>query len=252
MAEVIIRIAGADITEHVIYSDAEFTSAARGRAGTARFRIKDLEHVYEFSTGDTLTLDVDGIRKWGGYVGKIERGYFFEADCTCRVPITPRYLLIDGVDHNVLLQKRVLYDKGDPTNMKLTRYDPGVADQTILLYYLTNHTDLLADGITTNLIESVGTPFVDDEVSGSASWTVDNFLRYLTSETGAIYYIDPDKAMVLTDVDVPNAPFGISDDPDSTEVGCRELEIDFDGANLRNDALAWGAGQGSPIQSSRG
>ena len=87
MAEVIITIGGQDITDDVIFADAEFVSAAKGRAGTAKFRIKDLEKQYAFSTGDSLTLDIDGIRKWGGYVGKIERGYFFEADCTCRVPM---------------------------------------------------------------------------------------------------------------------------------------------------------------------
>ena len=46
----------------------------------------------------------------------------------------------------------------------------------------------------------------------------------------AIYYIDPDKNFVYTDVDTPDAPFGLSDQPNGTTTrGYREMEILHDG-----------------------
>ncbi|HXS47571.1 MAG TPA: hypothetical protein VN756_08915, partial [Solirubrobacterales bacterium] len=242
---VYIRYRGVDITRRVLYDQTKFKTSARGTPGTCTIRIRDDNHEFDFIPGGSLTLDVGSIRQWGGYLATVKRGFFFEGSHDSPGE-TVRYIELRGVDYNVLLQKRVLYDKQKPTNIQLTTFPAGTSDEEIIEYYAAHHLDLSGDGLdTTTLVEEVGSPSLDDEISGSASWTWAQFLKHLRFNTGAIDYIDPDKRLVHTDVDTPNAPFGISDDPEAGEIGCRELEIDFDASKMRNDALIWGVGQGS-------
>lgn len=242
---VYIRYRGVDITRRVMYDQTKFKTSARGAPGTCTIRVRDDNHEFDFIPGGSITLDVGSIRQWGGYLAAVKRGFFFEGSHDSPGDIV-RYIELRGLDYNVLLHKRVLYDKQDPTNVQLTTFPADTPDDEIIEYYAAHHLDLHGDGLdTTTLVEEVGTPSQDDEISGSAGWTWWQFLKHLRFHTGAIDYIDPDKNLVHTDVDTPNAPFGISDAPDETEVGCRELEIDFDASRMRNDALVWGVGQGS-------
>jgi hypothetical protein len=246
MSVKILMVDGVDRTDAVIFADAEFTSAVNGRAGTCHFRVKDANQTQFFTVGKEITLDVDGVRSWGGYAMQIKRGYWFDSyDCRCKVNLTPRYWEVEGADYNILFERRVLYDKVTPENGYLTSFPAGTADNTVIDYYIANHLDLSDDGLGTSLVTSVGTPSTDTEIQASAGWTWSTFMRWITSVTGAIYYIRPDKEVVHTDVETADAPFGISDDPTGGEIGCRDLEIDYDGSNLVNDALVWGAGQGS-------
>lgn len=206
MSVITITVAGIDVTAAVIFSDAEFTAAARGAPGTCRFRIRDDTHEKDFTPGATITLDVDGERVWGGYIATVERGYFWDAyDCRCKTHLVPRYFLLTGYDYNILLQKRVLYDKEAPSNAELTRFPANTNDSVVLKHYITNHTDLLADGVTTSLVETVGSPSLDDAISGAAGWKVNELCQLLAFNTGAIWYLDPDKNFVWTDVDTPTA-----------------------------------------------
>jgi hypothetical protein len=246
MANVVITVDSVDITDDIIFSDAEFTSAANGRAGTCKFRVRDSAHIYTLVTGKQITLTIDGTFEWGGYISQVQRGYFFDAyDCRCRVHVVPRFLEVHGVDWNVLFQRRYLYNLSDPTDVQLTQYPADTFDSTVINYYVANHLDLTGDGITTSLVEHVGTPSTDAPISGAAGWTWGQFMAFINFNVGAIWYIDPDRVLVYCDVDTPNAPYGISDDPGAGEIGCQNLEISFDGSELANDALVWGMGQGS-------
>lgn len=252
MATVLIELDGTDVTASVILKGAEFTSSARGAAGTCRFRIRDYNQSKMFTVGKELTLTIDGVRKWGGFVMEVHRGYFWDGSPhPCDTPLVPRYFEIIGSDYNVLLNKRVLYDKVHPENFnKLTCFAAGTPDSTVIDYYIANHTDLLADGVTTTMVEHVGTPSVDQcipndcNISAQAGQNISSFLRFINFNVGAIWYLDPNKNLVYTDVDTPNAAFGLSDDPVAGEVGCRDLEILYDASDMRNDALVWAAGQG--------
>ena len=151
---------------------------------------------------------------------------------------------IEGVDHNILLHKRVLYNKSDPTQ-PLTKFEAGTDDDVVIRYYMEPHTDLLADGITLDLVEHVGSPSTDFKIDGRPGESIATFMRRMAFNTGAIFYIDPDGKLVFCDVDTPNAPFGLSDQPTSGEIGGRNMEILHNGSRLVNDALVWGAGQGT-------
>jgi hypothetical protein len=246
VATVQITVDSVDITDDIIFSDAEFTSAANGRAGTCKFRVRDSAHIYTLVTGKQVVLTIDGTLEWGGYISQVQRGYFFDAyDCRCRVHVVPRFLEVHGVDWNVLFQRRFIYNLSDPTDVQLTQYPADTFDSTVIDYYVANHLDLTGDGISTSLVEHVGTPSTDAPISGAAGWTWGQFMAFINFNVGAIWYIDPDRVLVYCDVDTPNAPYGISDDPGAGEIGCQNLEISFDGSELANDALVWGMGQGS-------
>lgn len=234
----VIHIGGTDVTAGVEFATAEFISSSRGTPGRATFRVRvpDTEYVI----GQEITLDVGGRREWGGFIVSVKYGFYFPAAVE-----SARFAVIQAVDYNVLLQKRVIYDKNTPTKTQLTTFPPDTPDDDVIRYYIRHHSDLPADGINYVVgVEHVGTPSTDDEISGAAGWTLADLLAHLRFNTGAIDYIDPDKRLIHTDVDKPNAPFGISDDPGAGEVGCRDFEIDFGAEAKRNDALIWGMGQG--------
>lgn len=77
MSIVELKVDGVDITSSVEMRDAEFTSAVNGRAGTCHFRLKDDKQTHFVTVGKEITLDVDGVRSWGGYALQVKRGYFF-------------------------------------------------------------------------------------------------------------------------------------------------------------------------------
>ena len=234
---------GIDIWADVITESARFLTAANGVPGVCTVRVKDPEHKYSFVTGRDLILKIDGDRHWTGYVARVRYGYFLidAHDPGTRV----RYLEIQGVDLNALFPKRVLYDKGVPTRVQLTTYAAGTNDNTVILQYLADHLDLSGDAIGATLVEHVGTPSTDSNISGAAGWTWGQFMDYIRRNVGAIFYLDPDRNLVYTDVDTPTSGLTISDRPAVGEVGCRELEIDFNGDKLTNEAFVWGAGQGA-------
>ncbi len=239
---VTIRYDGIEITSRVMYTMTSFTSAANGGVGSCRIRVRDDNQEYSFVGGRRLELEINGQREWTGYSTSIRRGYYTLTDQAPGEIV--RYFDIEGVDLNILFQKRILYDKANPTKGLLTTYPAGTHDDVIVKAYIQNHLDLSGYISDTSLIEYVGTPSSDSEIFGHAGWTWGQFMQSIQRDVGSIYYIDPDGRVVLTDVDTPNAPWGISDAPGAGEVGARDLEIDHGGENLRNDVLGWGAGQG--------
>jgi len=247
MAVIEIRLNGTDITSDVIFKDASFTSMANGNVGPCSFRVRDLLHVYStIRIGDEITLDIDGVRAWGGFVKQLRRGYFFEArDCECP-ETTPIYYQIIGSDYNVLLNQRYLFDPDNPEATQLHEFPAGTPDNEVIDYYVTNYLDLSGDGIdTSTLVEHVGTPSLDTPINGAVGMSWNQFMAFIAYNTGSIWYLDPDKKLVYCDVDTPNAPYEISDNPDPGQVGPREYRALFDGTRLRNDALVWGVGKGS-------
>lgn len=245
----LIRYDGIDITTAVVITSARFTSSSNGRAGVCNLRIRDDGHVADIVQGRALSLDIGAVREWSGFVASVRRGYWFNSAGGKAPAVLERYFDVTGVDLSILFQKRVLYDKVDPTKTQLSTFPAGTNDSEILLAYMASHLDLSGDGLGTSLIETVGTPSIDAAISGAAGWRWDDLMKLLTRNVGSLYYIDPDGQVVLTDVDTPNAPFGISDVPGSGEVGCRSLEIDSGAEAMVNDMLAWGVGQGfaSPV-----
>lgn len=245
MPSVEIRIDGVDITDDVIISSATFTSQANGQAGTAAFRIKDVPHAYTITNGKRLTLDIGGLRHWTGYVAQVQRVYAFEA--ASNKPYHARLFQIQAVDINILFTKRIVFKQSDPTVIEGPQYPPGTPDTVALAELMENWLDLSGDDLdTSTFIENVADINADQAARGwSGSYQWGQAMTSLASLPGAVWYIDPDRNVVWTDVDVPNAPHGLSDRPTGDEIGYREMELLKDGTRLVNDFLAVGFGYGS-------
>jgi len=265
-SEIVIRIDGVDVTPDVLFKDAVFESMASGSAGKCTFGIKDMNYVYSIVVGATLTLDIDGRRVWGGWVQSVKRQFFFPYTgsplqtkqvtgpngdpCLDVAPIAmvPRALIIEGTDYNILFTKRFTLDKADPAHAELKTWPAGTHDDVEIRYLCEHHLDLTDDGLdTSTMVEYVGEPNPDARGNpAGAGWTWGDAMRAIARYPGAVWYIDPDKRVVYTDVDTPNAAYKLRDIPTAPdELGYREMEVLYNGANLRNDAMVWGVGQGS-------
>lgn len=244
MPTVVISVDGTDITDDVIIETASFTSQANGVPGTAVLRIKDVPHTREVITGKRMTVDIDGERAWTGYVMQVSRVYAHSATPTG--PQHARLLQINGVDINILFLKRIVFNQADPTIIESPQYPDGTADTTVLNDLFDDWLYLTGDNLdTTTMIENVADINIDQEArpwSGSHQWG--QVMSSIASLPGAVYYIDPDRRVVWTDVDTPNAPFALSDRPTGAEVGYRGMELLKDGSRLINDFLAIGFGYG--------
>ena len=246
-ARVRIRVDGVEITNDVVYSDAFFTSLVNGTPGSFRVRVKDVEHTRSFTAGQEIWLDINGVRRFGGYITHINRVYAFPVDDTTNPDSVARFFVLTGVDYNILFRKRVVRDKDDPTNMTLRSWPADTEDHEVVRYVFDNYTDLPLDGFTHDGVEHVGTPNPDRVgVVGSGGLYFGDLMREINRLISAVYYFDPYRDLKWVDVDTPNATKGLSDHPTAEDqVGYRDFEYGEDGADLVNDAFVWGAGAGS-------
>lgn len=238
---------GRDITSLVMFADAEFVSQVNGTPGTCRFRVRDDEHGLSFRAGGRLNLKINGQNEWTGYVSRVERRTAFPYGS----PSQTRFFFIDGVDVNILFRRRVVYRKSRPKDVSGKTYSYNgtpTKDTTALADLLSGYVDLRGDGIdTTTLVTNVGDINVDQKTNPwSGGWTWEQAMTKINTLPCAVYYINPDRKLVWADPDTATAPFSLSDMPNySSSWGYREMEILYDGSQLANDYLAWGAGAGS-------
>lgn len=249
-AEVEIRFNGQDITSLCSIKESSFTSRAGGIApGDCTVVFRDVRQRWRFEKGKTLELYIGGVREWDGYLLTVGYNYWFgthTANCEPCPHVTPRKLILRGADRNVLWTRRVLYNKADPTDPNQTIWPADTPDNEVLVDGMTTWLDQV-DGLDyTSEIQHVGSPdpYVEFRVPGPTNYWGDLF-REVAQSTGAIWYIDPDRNVVYTDVETPDAPFALSDRPTGAQQGYRDLEILADASLMINDAMIWGAGQGS-------
>lgn len=245
MSTVTIRLNGVDVTDYVVFADAQFTQQTNGQPGGARIRLKDLDHVLAPHAGQTLTLDVDGDRVWGGWAMSVSPGYFFPVDDTTNHTETERVWTIEALDYNVLFIKRFLINKADPTK-KIPNYAAGTPDDEVVLDIVANYLVLTGDGISTAGVTHVGTPNPDKAGNvGNPGTPWGACMSLIARPNQAVFFIDPSKVLRYVDVETESAPFSLSDTPNGTSsFGYRDMEITRDGTKLINDALVWGAGLG--------
>lgn len=208
----LIRCGGVDITGYVEINDCEFKAAVNGAVGMATLPLRDLDRELAFTVGQEITVDVGERRLWGGYLMNVKRRYYYEGSKP--LAVTPRKLVLVCEDYNRLWSKRFLFDPSNPTRMQLDSFPSGTADDVVLKYYLEHYVDLTGDGLDiVSLIENVGTPSSDSEISAAAGWSLGQLFAFVGRNIGSIWYINPDKQIVYTDVDTPTAPFGLTDRP---------------------------------------
>jgi hypothetical protein len=242
MSTVAIRYDGVDITSKVVFKETEFNSFVNGAPGPFSIKVKDVGFSYNFVSGKEVTLDIDGVRHFGGYCFKVQPAFVFSVD----MAKFRRFWILTGFDYNILLQKRLLYNHADPAQTELKRWPVGSHDDVVIKYTFDNYTDLGADGVTYAGVEHIGTPNPDKEGTiGSSSWSMAQALASLNRGISGIWFINPDKDLNFVDVDTPSNPIGLSDKPVAGDsVGYRNFTRVINGTNLNNDQLLWGIGLG--------
>jgi hypothetical protein len=248
VSSVVIKYDGTNITDLCSIEESTFTTASTS-PGSCSIAYKDTRQRYRFTPGKQLELIIDGKRAWDGYLISVEYNYWFAthtANCEPCPHVTPRKLILKGADRNVLLFKRVMYDHDDPTNLSSQIWPAGTADRVILIDAIERYVDDL-DGVDyTSMVEEVASPDYWQEIRPNGpGTTVYDLFKDIAKMTGAVFYIDPDRRLIYTDVETPNAAFKLSDRPGTGEVGYRDLLLLKDASQIVNDALIWGAGQGS-------
>lgn len=249
MAVVVVKVNNVDLTDLVIFADASFDSRVNGEPGSCEFRVRDDNNNLIFEAGQSITVDIDGEREWTGYLMQATSTYILPVSPL--PPEVPRIWRITGVDINILFRRRIVVDPDDPTVMtgKTYKYTgTPTPDTTAIADLVTDFLDLTGDGLdVSTFVENVGDINVDQDANAfGASWTWEQAMASIAALPAAIYYLDPLRNLVYTDVDTVNAPFGLSDQPDgSTTFGYREPELLKDASNLINEYFAWGIGTGS-------
>lgn len=274
MASISIKYDGDDITSDCLIAETQFEYLTDGNIGNATVIVKDLRggtYTPEyFKVGNELTLDVDGVRMWGGYVMKVAQNYPHAAVTNDDPGAEARYWTLLGNDYNILLRRRKLYNKASPaTQMKIYKADDEPTDKDIIRDMCNLYLDLDGDGFEagagddvidlSNVVELGALYWVSEcaETWQAASPGMDwaDGMRSVCEWSGGVFYIGPAdptqtfKGPVLYyhDVNTATGPYEVNDRPasDPGSKGVREFSHNLDGTELATDALVWGAGMGS-------
>lgn len=257
-SSIVISYDGTDITDDVRIATASFTALVNGTPGLADLEIKDLDHSRSFTTGKSLTLDIDGVRRWGGFTTQVKKRFPLSVLDVDPPTSTARYWAVTGVDYNVLFSKRIIVDASNPAGNIDFDYPVGTYDDTIIIDLFDNYLNLSGDGLSRSGVTRVDIVTLDipGVTSGkgtltkgqgqvaSAGYTWKQAMDVICGATGAIYYIDPNKVFHYVDVDTETASKSLTDVPTSAtlQAGMQSPGILEDGTGLINDMLVWGTG----------
>jgi len=241
-----IFVNGVEITSHVMWKTASFSAKVNAQSGECTFDVVDRAHDLTFSFGDEVQLYIDGVLRWGGWIVQVNRQFPFSV---MKAPATEaRIFHIAGVDYNRFLDRRVLHDSGSPN--RTWNYPAGTYDDTIF-NNLWSYFD--TTGFTKN-IHRVGAgvldiPGVTAKTGGNVAqggFTMRDCLMHLSWDTGAIFYVTPQKVVTYVDADLVSNPYTLTDQPSGPlDVGFHDVRIIEDSTEMVNDAIVWGAGKGS-------
>src|SRR6478736_10451847 len=113
-SEVVIQYDGTDITNKVLFSTARFESQMAALPGTFEFTVKDDEQQFQFVAGKEITLDIDGVRCWGGYNFQPREMFAFPVDKVVDpATVKTRQWNLSGVDYNIFFDRRVMRNESD-------------------------------------------------------------------------------------------------------------------------------------------
>jgi hypothetical protein len=250
----VIEVGGVDITDDVYYARSEFIAMVNGQPGTCKITLKDDARVKSFTVGARILLTIDGLNVWAGYLMRVRRTFPF----SYHSPAQMRQFELLGVDINILLSKRWVYQQSNPRNDG-PMYPANTADTTVLADLFSTWLDLSGDDLDTSThVTNVGDMNEDQKaapIHPGMPWA--ETLRVLSSNLSPVYYINPDRQFVWADVDVETAPWILTDhaiasvsgsvvgDPPEDLIRISSLTITKDATAMYNDVIFMGASPGS-------
>lgn len=260
-SDIVIRVAGTDVTNYVMYQTARFESQRGALPGSFEMTLKDPDQVLDFTEGDEVTCEIDGVRMWGGFAFTVARTFAFPVvDTTTPANVKARLWKLSGLDYNILFDKRVLRNPDDYLSA-LPEFGLDLTMGELIRDVLPNYLDIDDDGLDLSTdvddtyvprFDEDGNPDPDGSVSGSwpqqgSYWraAMEDFAQF-----GTIYYLDAAKKLQFHEVEDSAAAWGFSDVPNnlplpdaSATYGMREFEEIRDAGGMANDAFVWGGSE---------
>lgn len=250
MSSVVITVDNVDITADVLFNTASFEQQFGAVPGTFSFTVRDPNRDKTFVTGVEMSLDVDGIRMFGGYVLQVTMGHMAPAaDTNVLATYQLRTWNLRGSDYNIIFDKRVWRNTADYlSQIDLTGVTNGDKDGPALIELVANYSDC-SDFTTTGINSNAAlNAFAVVQQGEKLRSTFETFSYF----GGAIWYIDGNKNFVYVPFEDVEKRWGFSDQPNhggittspaeyqGSTMGFRQVEAQEDGSFLVNDALIWG------------
>jgi len=217
VSTVVIRVGGTNITADVIFGDAAFVSQVNGNPGACSFRVKDNAQTYAFTTGAEVTLDIDSVRTWGGYITQVRKTYVLPVLDADPPTAVHRVWSVTGLDYNVLFNKRIVWKESAPTGKLDFEYSVNTYDDTIINDIFDNYLTISGDGLTRTGVTRIDKAILDLPGLGhkgliaSAGFTWKEMMDSVARATGGMYYISPDKDLAYVDVETADGPYQLQD-----------------------------------------
>jgi hypothetical protein len=240
---IVIEYDGTDITDHVIFAETSFECQMAAIPGAFTAVVRDEDRSRTFVTGKELTLSVDGVLVYGGFVTSAQRTYAFPADKTADLThVRSRKWVLTGVDYNILFDKRVLRNTSDYTH-DIADVTGSPTDGSIIRTYFSTYFDIPAG------FNFTSTTYILDnytfDTTGKYTWDTQGVkMRDVMEDLaqyGSVYWISADKQLHFRPVQDQLADWGFSDKPTTADrIGFRSGEMIEDASSIANDALVWG------------
>lgn len=247
---IVITYDGTDISGSCVFSLCTFEAQMAAVPGTFTVVVRDQPQTLSFTTGKHLTLTVDGDLLYGGYVTQVTKKNFFPADDTTVVAdVETRQWLLQGVDWNALMDKRVLRNTSDYTH-HIPKVAGPVTDGEVIRSYFDLYFDIPSGFNFTSATyvknkHTYGTRYRWPTQGLTMREVLEDLARY-----GSVYWISADKQFNFIPVQDTLADWGFSDDPNNDPIGIgtptygfRDGEFIEDASTTVNDAIVWGGSE---------
>lgn len=239
MSIIVLLIDGVDETDSAVFERCSFDTSMNAAPGSFDVVIRDPQRNKTFSSGKEISLTIDGLLMFGGFVTQVSMIHFAPAADTANLSdYTLRAWNLRGADYNILFDRRVLRDTSNYLGLiDLTAF---VTDGAILRQIVDAYTDM--SGFDSSGIQNIASiPEGDIWQQGKTLREPFNNLSFFG---GAVWYIAPDKTIIYTPFENVTKSWGFSDQPSPpTSIGFRQVEATEDGSYIENDVLIWGGSE---------
>lgn len=236
-----------DRTADCVFEQCNFSGQMGGVAGRFQVVVRDPDRSLSFVTGSEITLEVDGVLLFGGYITTILMSSFAPAADTS--DLDAYYLrtwTLSGPDYNIIFDRRFWRNTAD--YLRLIDLTAFTTDGAILREAVDNYADV-GDFDSSGILDIADFPGGDQLAQGDP---LRKEFENLGALAGAVWYIAPDKTFIYTPYEAVLKRWGFSDTPNETPITVspddyqnatypfRDVSATEDASFMVNDALIWG------------
>ena len=239
MSTVAIVVDGVDRTSAVVFEKSSFTQNMNAAPGDFDILIRDPDRTLSFSTGKEISLTVDGILMFGGYLTQVSMVHLAPAADTSNLSnYNLRAWNLRGTDYNIIFDRRVWRNTAD--YLSFIDLSGDVTDGAILRDAVDNYSDC-SDFDSSGITDIASIPGGDVLQQGDV---LRKEFENLSFFGGAVWYINGAKVFIYVPFEDVTKSWGFSDQPNgTTTIGFQSVEATEDGSFIENDVLIWGGSE---------